>query len=133
MVRGPVNVTALSYNHPMPLPASVAAAIVNSVINSVTEVPPATQQLELYSSVTRTFPAETKLGNLSPPVQDTVQIGGQVLQAAPGLQIRNTQNLIVLPASLQQTVPVRYQLDTMGNVYRIWILSAAEVAAANSQ
>ncbi len=117
----------------MPIPASIAAAIVSSVVNAVSELPPAGQQLELYSAVMRTFPSETKKGDLYPPIQQTLQISGKSLTAAPGLQIRNQQNLIVMPGTLQQAVPVRYQLDTMGNVYRIWILSAAEVAAANSQ
>ena len=117
----------------MPLPAAIAAAVVNTVINAVGDLPPAEQQLEIYSAVTRTFPVETKTGELVPPVQDTLQISGKTLTASPGLQIRNQQNLIVIPASVQQTSLVRYQLDGMGNVYRIWLLSAAEQAAANSQ
>ena len=117
----------------MPVPAAIAAAVVNAVINTVSELPPAEQQLEIYSAVSRTFPVEAKKGELVPPVQETLQISGQTLTAAPGLQIRNQQNLIVMPASLQQAVFVRYQLDTMGNVYRVWLLSAAEQAASDSQ
>ena len=129
---GPVNVCFVGYNISMPVPAAVAA-IISSVINTVSELPPAQQQLELYAAVSRTFPAEAKKGELTPPVQQQLQISGQTLPASQGLQIRNTQNLIVMPDTLQQTTPVRYQLDAMGNVFRIWILSAAEQAAPDPQ
>ena len=81
----------------------------------------------------RSFPPDAKKGALTPPLQQPVIIDGVAVRTAPGLQVRNEQNLIVMPNTLQSVVPIRYQLDPMGNVWRIWILSAAEQAAPDPQ
>lgn len=112
----------------MPAPA-VVSAIVSSIINAVADLPSDQQQAPAYAAMARQFPADSRKGQLSPPVDQYVAIGGNRLPAAPGLQIRDPQNLIVMPSTLQGSVPVRYQLDPMGNVWRVWILSAAEMAA----
>jgi hypothetical protein len=44
------------------------------------------------------------------------------------LQIRNTRNLIVMPNTLLGEMPIRYQFDQTGKVWRIWILTPAEEA-----
>mgnify|MGYP001276811079 CR=1 FL=1 len=113
---------------PVSAAAAVVSAIVNSVANAVSDLPPA-QPVPVYVSMARSFPLDARKGELTPPLLPTLQINGNTLPPAPGLQVRNQQNLIVMPASIQETVPVRYQLDPLGNVWRIWILSAAEVAA----
>ena len=41
-------------------------------------------------------------------------------------QIRDENNLIILPATMSKKGPVRYQMDTMGNVHRIWFLTPDE-------
>jgi hypothetical protein len=58
-------------------------------------------------------------------------INGKALPVAPGLQIRDQQNRIILPSMLMGSdMPVLYQMDATGvNVWRIWILTPAEVAA----
>lgn len=121
----------------MPLPA-IASAILSSVINAIGDAattPPTTPttQSPTYTSMARAFPANTVKGELLAPIEGTVQISGKSLQAAPGLQVRNEQNMIVMPASLQGTLPVRYQLDPLGSVWRIWVLTSAELAASDTQ
>jgi hypothetical protein len=44
------------------------------------------------------------------------------------MQIRNQQNLIVMPNAVQAKVPVRYQLDASGAVFRVWLLTRTELA-----
>ncbi len=127
-----VNVAPLGYNSGMPVPTSVVAAIVNSVINAVASLPPATQETSLIA-MARSFPQDSKLGELAPPIQRELMISGNTYYASPGMQLRGPNNLIVMPSTFQSAQPVRFQLDAMGNVHRIWILSAAEVAAAKSQ
>ena len=58
-----------------------------------------------------------------------IVIDGKTLNRAPGMQIRNQQNLIVMPMTVQAKVPVRYQLDGSGAVFRVWLLTRAEIAA----
>ena len=107
--------------------SSILSAIVSSVISAVSETPSATPPV--VTPLVRNFPLGTLTGTLVPPLQDGVLISNKLYGRSAALQIRGTQNLLVLPASLQSEVPVRYQLDMMGNVWRIWILSAAETAA----
>ena len=57
-----------------------------------------------------------------------VQIDGQPMTLAPGAQIRNAANLIVMPSSLLAPVRVRYLTDPTGAVARVWILSDQEAA-----
>ena len=119
----------------MPAINPFVAAIVDSVITAIVEesTMPTPVQVPVYSAMARNFPANAAKGELTPPIQQAVLISGKTYNASPGLQIRNDRNLITMPGSLQQTVPVRYQLDQMGNVWRIWILSANEVAAPDPQ
>lgn len=116
--------------HSMPTPA-IVSAIVSSVIGAVADSPSEPPQPAPFAAMLRSFPAESRKGELVPPAQGELEISGNRMAAAPGLQIRNQQNLIVMPSTLQETVPVRYQLDPMGKVWRIWILSAAEQAASD--
>jgi hypothetical protein len=49
------------------------------------------------------------------------------------LQIRNTRNLIVMPNTLLGEMPIRYQFDQTGKVWRIWILTPAEEAVIDTK
>lgn len=57
-----------------------------------------------------------------------VQIDKRVVRLAPGAQIRDPANRIVLPVSLPPGSAVRYTLDRDGYVHRVWILSPQELA-----
>jgi hypothetical protein len=112
----------------MSVTAAIVSAIVNSVGSAILDAPQA-PPVPVYTAMARSFPAGSKKGLLTPPLQQPVVIDGVPVRTAPGLQVRNEQNLIVMPNTLQGVLPIRYQLDPMGNVWRIWILSAAEQAA----
>ena len=81
-----------------------------------------------YAAKLRNFPPDAQKGVLLAPIHDHVVINNKVLKASSGLQIRNENNLIVMPSTLQGTLPVRYQFDQTSSVWRIWILTAAEQA-----
>ena len=122
----------LGYNRDMSVTAAIVSAIVNSVGSAILDAPTA-PPVPVYTAMARSFPPDAKKGALTPPLQQPVIIDGVAVRTAPGLQVRNEQNLIVMPNTLQSVVPIRYQLDLMGNVWRIWILSAAEQAAPDPQ
>jgi len=77
----------------------------------------------------RPFPAETKRGEMQPPVDGSVVISGQRMQLAPAAQIRTAQNLIVMPAAVQGPAYVRYLTDASGAVFRVWMLTPDEASA----
>ena len=77
----------------------------------------------------RTIPKEAVPGQLRHLEAMTVEIDGKPRSLAPGAQIRDPDNRLVLPVSLVEQTPVRYLVDPTGMVHRVWILSAAEKAA----
>jgi len=77
----------------------------------------------------RPFPGETKRGEMQPPADGQVSISGKLLPMAPAVQIRDTQNLIVMPMAVQQPATVRYLTDASGAVFRVWMLTPAEASA----
>lgn len=77
----------------------------------------------------RTIPKEAVPGQLRHLEAMTVEIDGKPRSLAPGAQIRDPDNRLVLPVSLVEQTQVRYLVDSTGMVHRVWILSAAEKAA----
>lgn len=122
----------------MPL-SSLASAIVSSIVSAILDAPAETPQPPQSVSMPagmRSFPAGVQAGTLqAAPAMGQVVINGKSFPAAPGLQVRNEANLIVLPSMLMgSNFPVLYQMDLGGiNVWRIWILSPAEVTALQSR
>lgn len=74
----------------------------------------------------RSFPIDSKLGELKAFAYPEIKIDKQTLHLGAGSQIRDENNLIILPATMSKKGPVRYQMDTMGNVHRIWFLTPDE-------
>lgn len=87
--------------------------------------------LPAISGPVRSIPAGSRQAMVHSAGENLFQIGHHVLQLAPGAQIRNAQNLIVLPIAVDQPVPARYTVDAQGQVYRIWLLSDQELAGGN--
>ena len=81
----------------------------------------------------RTIPAEAKRANLSHVQGMTVEIDGKQTVLAAGAQIRDANNMIVLPAALPAGVLVKYMPDAQGQVSRIWILSPQEAAQPDAK
>ncbi len=116
---------------PIPLlPALLGNAINNAIDDAVSTPQRAPQQQGPVVGVLRTLPANSLRGTMSAAAIGSVQIDGKALPLSPAAQIRNEANMIVLPTSVQQAVPVRYLVDTLGYVSRIWILTPAELAAS---
>jgi hypothetical protein len=76
----------------------------------------------------RTIPAQAKRATLSHLEGMTVELDGKRTLLAAGAQIRDERNMIVVPAAVPPGVLVKYQLDTQGMVWRVWILSPQEAA-----
>ena len=77
----------------------------------------------------RTIPQEAQTGWMRHLEATAVEVDGVARALAPGAQIRDAANRLVLPVSLQQREQVRYLLDDAGLVSRVWMLSEAEKAA----
>jgi hypothetical protein len=126
----------------MPL-SSLATSLISNIVSSILGaaidgLPSDDHVLSGYSpesiaSPSRMFPAGTAVGLLAgAPENGIVLIDGHPLRAAPGLQVRDEGNRIVLPVMLnRQHMPVRYKLDPMGNVWRVWLLTPAEIAQSD--
>ena len=81
----------------------------------------------------RTLPADAKRGTLTHVQGMTVNIGGQAMQLSAGAQVRDTNNMIVLPAAIPAGVLVKYQLDAQGQVHRAWMLTPQEAAQPDAK
>ena len=79
----------------------------------------------------RTIPQEAPVGTIRYLEGMQVELDGEPRPLAPGVQVRDADNRLVLPASLleREREPVRYLLDGAGSVYRVWMLSAPEKEA----
>jgi hypothetical protein len=85
------------------------------------------------SAQLRTVPPEAKRGTMSHLQEMIVSLDGKDQRLSPGAQIRDTDNRLVLPVALPPKSDVKYLLDAVGNVHRVWILSAAERAQADKE
>ena len=84
----------------------------------------------LTAAQTRTIPQAAQRGEIR-HVQDMyVELNGKALQLAPGAQIRDADNRLVLPTSLVEKADVRFLLDGAGLVHRVWIMTPLERAQA---
>lgn len=89
---------------------------------------PATAAEPLNVQSLRNLPAEAERGELQVLQDGTARIDGTRVRLSPGVQIRDAYNRIVLSASLNEPLLVRYQTDAHGQLHRVWILTAAEAA-----
>jgi hypothetical protein len=78
----------------------------------------------------RTIPQDAKRGQLRHLQEMDVSVDGVRESLAPGAQIRDASNRVVLPATVQSETPIRYRRDREGRVNQVWILSAEEAAQA---
>ena len=77
----------------------------------------------------RQIPDSAKRGHIT-HIQDTiVEIDGQRMRLSAGAQIRSRDNLFIVPMSLPPGALVKYTLDAMGQIHRIWVLTPEEAAA----
>ena len=76
----------------------------------------------------RTIPADAKRATMSHVQGMTVEIDGKRMDLAAGAQIRDANNMVVLPAALPAGVLVKIKPDMQGRPWRVWILSPQEAA-----
>lgn len=77
----------------------------------------------------RQIPDSARRGHIV-HIQDTiVEIDGQRMRLSAGAQIRSRDNLFIVPMSLPPGALVKYTLDAMGQIHRVWVLTPEETAA----
>jgi len=79
------------------------------------------------------IPAEAQRGIIRHLKEMAVAIDNRPVQLAPGAQIRNQQNLIVVPLALPPGgAPADYILNPDGELFRAWLLTPQELARPKS-
>ena len=82
----------------------------------------------------RNFPIDTLRGKMVVTAFPEVQLDGIAERLAPGVRIRNTQNMIIQPATITgQYLAVNYRRDAAGLVSDVWILTPTEASAERAQ
>lgn len=85
-------------------------------------------------TVERALPEDARRGRLYPPRGDgLVVIDEQVFRLAPGAQIRNQQNLLVVPMQIVDAVEVLYLTDASGAINRVWLLTSREARMSRAR
>jgi hypothetical protein len=74
----------------------------------------------------RAIPEQAKGGEIRHVQESIVSINGVELRLAPGAQIRDEANRLVVPTALPSGAQVKYLLNDEGLVRRVWILTPAE-------
>ncbi|RYG06650.1 MAG: hypothetical protein EON92_19785 [Burkholderiales bacterium] len=77
----------------------------------------------------REAPKDVKPGRMVVSLPPVITMDGKPDRLSPGSRIRDTNNMLVLSASLAGlSVPVVYRRDSAGLVHEAWILTAEEYA-----
>jgi hypothetical protein len=76
----------------------------------------------------RTIPADAERAQIRHVQENVVELNGQRVQLAPGAQIRDASNRLIVPTALPADALVRYRLDASGQVSEVWILTPEETA-----
>src|SRR3954470_17147944 len=74
----------------------------------------------------RNIPEQAKDGELSHLQDMIVSINGVAVRLAPGVQIRDPDNRLVVPTAVPKGSQVKYLLDQEGLVRQVWILTPEE-------
>ena len=77
----------------------------------------------------RPFPPTTLRGKMTPGYYPDITIDGKARKLTPSARIFNQDNTIEMPASLRgSNIVVNYTVDGLGDIDRVWILTADEAA-----
>jgi hypothetical protein len=80
-------------------------------------------------AIDRPFPANVLRGKFTPGYFPDITLDGKARQLSPAARIFNEDNRIEMPAAVRgKDLAVNYTVDSMGNIDRIWILTAEEAA-----
>jgi hypothetical protein len=76
----------------------------------------------------RTIPQDAKRGEIRHLQEMMVEVDGRPVQLAPGAQIRDADNRIVVPTAVPPGTLVKYRVDANGMIREAWVLSPQEAA-----
>ena len=80
----------------------------------------------LASAQVRSIPEDARVGEIRHLQEMVVEIDGTPQQLAPGAQIRDASNRLILPIAIPSGTLVKYLVDGAGQVQRVWILTPEE-------
>ena len=83
----------------------------------------------LAGAQVRSIPDDARVGQIRHLQDMVVEIDGAAQQLAPGAQIRDAANRLIVPMSLPADSLVKYRLDASGKVHEVWILTREEAEA----
>lgn len=88
-----------------------------------------------HAQPVRVFPQDSQFGKLKSFSYPQFKIDKEKKAMVMGVggQIRDTDNLIIMPNALNKTGYIRYQVDSMGLIYRIWFLTPEEIKLAKEE
>ena len=81
-----------------------------------------------FAQLERKLPQDVRQGRMSYAGNTEVIVDGYAAALTAGAQIRNEQNLIIMPAALPAYSLVRFQEDNEGRIHRVWVLREDESA-----
>ena len=113
-----------------PIVSAIISSIIDSILDSAMSPAPATPP-SAPAGIVRPSLQNGPLAVMTPPSNGHAQFGDKTLRLAASLQIRDTQNRIVMSGTVQQPVPVLYKLDEYGSVQRVWVLTQEEAEVAD--
>jgi hypothetical protein len=74
----------------------------------------------------RNIPEQAKPGAITHLQDMIVSIDGVAVRLAPGVQIRDQNNFLIVPTAVPPGSQVKYLLDQEGMVRQVWILTPEE-------
>jgi|SRR5690242_35807 hypothetical protein len=75
------------------------------------------------------IPEDSRRGYVRHIDEMAVAVNNKAMQLAPGAQIRDRQNLIIVPTAIPPGGAwADYVLNADGQVFRVWLLTPAELA-----
>ncbi|MGE0808397.1 MAG: hypothetical protein AB7L76_22855 [Burkholderiaceae bacterium] len=86
-----------------------------------------------FAQIVRPIPPSAQLAKLQVLSFPEARIDGKPAQLSAGTRIYDRNNLIALPASVTGIHDVLIERDMNGQIGRIWILTEAELAAAQAR
>ena len=76
----------------------------------------------------RSIPDEAKRGEVRHLHDMLIEIDGVRQRLAPGAQIRDASNRVIVPTALPAGAQVKYVMNGQGHVRQVWILTPEEAA-----
>ena len=76
----------------------------------------------------RTLPRDAERGEVRHVQGMTIAIDGNERRLAPGAQIRDASNLVIVPSAIPAGALAKYVTDAEGMVRQVWLLTPQEAA-----